>query len=260
MKRFWMNLSAGLVLLTVAGENALRAGPREIKTVEDAAETVRALAGIRLKGIPQGLLQDAQGVAVIPGVFRAGFVVGGRLGRGVVLSRQGGGTWGNPLFITLAGGGVGWQIGVQSTDLVLVFRTRSSVDRLFKGKDKLTLGGDISVAAGPVGREFSAGTDAQLRAEIYSYSRSRGLFAGLSLEGAGLLVDHKATRAFYGIPGGPAGDYGTQRGAIAAAALRGQLAALSTPPPPPIVLFPPQPPADQPPPPPPPPPPPSQTW
>jgi lipid-binding SYLF domain-containing protein len=220
---------AGAVLLLVLGTSGAGAGPRELRTLEDAAETLRALSSIPLRDLPQSLLQEAQGVAIIPNVLRAGFVVDGRFGRGVVLARQGDGRWGNPVFIVLVGGGLGWQLGVQSTDLVLIFMTRGSVDRLLQGKGKLTLGGDVSVAAGPLGREAAAATDGQLRAEIYSYSRSRGLFAGLSLEGAGLLVDHRANAAFYGRPGGPPGDCQTARGALALADLHTRLNVLSPP-------------------------------
>jgi lipid-binding SYLF domain-containing protein len=238
MTKRWTLLGAGLLTLSLTAAT-LRAGPREVKTVEDAAETIRVLADIRLRGIPQGLLRDAQGVAILPGVVRAGFVVDGRFGRGVVLARQADGNWGNPAFVSLAGGGLGWQVGVQSTDLVLVFMTGGSVNRILKGKGKLTLGADASVAAGPVGREAAAATDAKLRAEIYSYSRSRGLFAGLSLEGAALRADPRATAAFYGIVGGPPSDYAGPRGAAAAANLRGLLTSLGAPPPPSVIVVPP---------------------
>jgi len=181
----------------------LHAGEREVRTVESAAFVIRELGGVKLQGIPQALLRDAHGVAVIPGVVKAGFLIDGRVGQGVVLARQPGGSWSNPVFVTLGGLGIGWQAGVESTDVVLVFRTAHSVDRILRGKGKLTLGGDASVAIGPVGREFEAATDARLRAEIFSYSRSRGLFAGISVEGAALRVNPRANEAFYGLRGGP---------------------------------------------------------
>jgi lipid-binding SYLF domain-containing protein len=190
-------------------------------------------------------LQDAQGVAIIPHVLKAGFVIGGRYGRGVILVRAADGTWGNPVFITLVGGGIGWQIGVQSTDVVLVFKTRASLDRILSGQGKITLGADVAVAAGPVGRQAEAATDGQLRAEIYSYSRSRGLFAGVSLEGAGILINCDADEAFYGLRGGHPADIMAVRGAPPAAEnLKSQLARMSTPwvpPSPPPVLNPPEP-------------------
>jgi hypothetical protein len=115
----------------------------------------------------------------------------------VVLVRAHGNSWSRPVFVTLTGGSFGPQAGVQSTDLILVFKTRRSLDRVMKGKGKLTLGAEASVAAGPIGRQAEAGTDARLKAEIYSYSRSRGLFAGASLEGATLQMDPRATDAYY---------------------------------------------------------------
>jgi lipid-binding SYLF domain-containing protein len=205
MNRCWKSCAAGLLLLSLLAA-PLRADSREQDTILAATETVEALSTIPFRGIPPALLHDAVGVAVIPEVVKAGFVIGGRFGRGVVLVRQADGCWSNPIFVTLAGGSIGWQVGLQSTDVVLVFKTRASLDRILRGKGKITLGADVGVAAGPVGRQVEAATDAQLRAEIYSYSRSRGLFAGLSLEGAGLLVDFQANQAYYGVRGGHPAD------------------------------------------------------
>jgi lipid-binding SYLF domain-containing protein len=187
---------AGLVVAMVAVGPA-RAGNKEWGTLEAAGEVVDALAAVPLKSIPPALFHDAQGVAVFPGVVKAGLVIGGRYGEGVVLAREPSGAWGHPVFLRITGGSIGWQIGVQSTDLVLIFKTRAGVERLLKGKDKITLGADVAVAAGPAGRQAEAATDAQLKAEIYSYSRTRGLFAGLSLEGAALLADDRSTQAYY---------------------------------------------------------------
>ncbi len=197
-----MKTPISLLMLASLAVWSLSAGPvvagsKETATVEASCEVVDALAGIPLKGIPPSLFKDAQGVAIFPGVIKAGFVVGGRFGRGVFLVREMGDSWSPPKFVSIAGGSFGWQVGAQSTDLVLLFKTRASVDRILKGKAKLTLGADVAVAAGPVGRQAEAATDAQLRAEIYSYSRSRGLFAGLALEGAALLVDSAATDEYY---------------------------------------------------------------
>jgi lipid-binding SYLF domain-containing protein len=172
------------------------AGNKETETVQESFEVLDSLANIPLKGIPPALFKDAQGVAIFPGVFKAGFIFGGRFGRGVFLVRELDNSWGPPLFLTITGGSFGLQAGAQSTDLILLFKTRASVDRILKGKDKLTLGADVAVAAGPIGRQAEAATDAQLRAEIYSYSRTRGLFAGLALEGAGLHVDSAAMEAY----------------------------------------------------------------
>lgn len=171
----------------------------EEKNVEAATDVLKEIMAIPEKGIPPSLLRNAYGVAVIPGVIKVGLVVGGRFGRGVLVVRTRGGAWSNPSFVTITGGSIGWQIGAQSTDVILVFKSRRGVDGLFKGK--FTLGADAAVAAGPVGRQAEAATDVQLKAEIYSYSRSRGLFAGISLEGAALQIDDEANAAFYGRDG-----------------------------------------------------------
>ncbi|MBL8798513.1 MAG: lipid-binding SYLF domain-containing protein [Planctomycetia bacterium] len=174
-----------------------QASNRDNEIIDSASEVLDAFTNLHLKSIPPNLLKDAQGLAIIPGVIKAGFVIGGRHGRGVLLARGADGTWGRPVFITLSGGSVGWQVGVQSTDSILVFKTKNSLDRVLNGKGKLTLGGDVAIAAGPLGRQAEAGTDGQLKAEIYSYSRSRGLFAGASLEGGVLLLDAKGTDSYY---------------------------------------------------------------
>jgi lipid-binding SYLF domain-containing protein len=214
-------------LCILPGGRALAGTPEEA-TVDSATAVLQDLAGSTFRCIPQALLEDAQGVAIIPNVIKAGFVLGGRHGRGVVLIRQPDGCWSNPWFVTLSGGSIGWQVGVQSTDIVLVFKTRNGLDRIMKGKGKLTLGADVSVAAGPVGRQVEAATDGQLKAEIYSYSRSRGLFAGLSVEGAGLLVDQDATGAFYRMANAQ----------MVAEKVRGELTRVTLPPPPPAVIVP----------------------
>jgi lipid-binding SYLF domain-containing protein len=149
------------------------------------------------------MLREAQAVAILPGVIKAAFVFGGRHGKGVLLAREADNSWSRPTFISMTGGGVGWQIGLESTDLVLVFMTRTSVNRVLAGKGKITLGADVGIAAGPLGRQAEAATDAQLKAEIYSYSRSRGLFAGISLQGGVLLVDHRANDFYYHPSGQP---------------------------------------------------------
>jgi lipid-binding SYLF domain-containing protein len=248
-----LRTSLGVSLVVLALAAPLRAGSRELKTLESAAEAVYGLNRIPLNCIPQALVQDAAGVAVLPHVLKAGFVVDGRFGRGVVLAREPGGRWSNPVFIALAGGGVGGQVGVEATDLVLVFKTKASLDRVLRGKGKLTLGGDVSVAAGPVGREAAAATDGKLKAEIYTYSRSRGLFAGVSLEGAALVIDHKANEAFYGLRGCRPEDALARRLAAVPAleSLQAQLSWLAGPPPvpPPAVVVPVPPPPPPPPPP-----------
>ena len=195
MNRRVLQLFALLLCLPVVLTGAASAGQAEDDRLRSATDVLHQISEIPENAIPPELLADAYGIAVIPGVIKAGFVVGGRWGKGVIAVRQDSG-WSNPAFITLAGGSIGWQIGAQSTDIILVFKTRRGVENLASGK--VTLGADAAIAAGPVGRQASAATDAQLKAEIYSYSRSRGLFAGLALEGAVLQPDDDASAAAYG--------------------------------------------------------------
>lgn len=187
-------LATCVAALVVAPAPALP--PSNAKTLEHAEEVLDELSKIPLKGIPAKMLADAHGVAIIPRVIKAGFVVGGRGGHGVVLAKDKDGNWSDPVFVDLGGASVGFQAGVESTDVVLVFRSRKSLDRLLEGKGKLTLGADASVAAGPVGRMAAAATDARLEAEIVSYSRSRGLFAGVSLDGAAIHANARNNMQF----------------------------------------------------------------
>lgn len=163
----------------------------QARTLEDAIGVLDGFSAIPLKGIPPKLLADAQGVVIIPRVMKLGFVVGARGGYGVALTRTKDGGWSDPMFVHFGGASVGFQAGVESVDVVLVFRNRKSLDRVLDGKEKITLGADASIAAGPVGRAALAATDAQLGAEVLSYSRARGLFAGVSVDGA---VIHPDTR------------------------------------------------------------------
>ena len=173
------------------------------KLVQRALEATTTLDEIMSapdQGIPSSLLARAGCVAVIPNVKKVGFIFGGRYGRGLVSCRTEGG-WSRPSFVSITGGSFGFQIGAQSTDFVLVFVNREAANQLLG--DNFTLGADASVSAGPVGRTAEAGTDATLRTEIYAYSRSRGLFAGVSLEGANLATDLEANEDAYGAPLGP---------------------------------------------------------
>lgn len=189
-----------VVFLAVASNTQAQLPPRqrEAVLVEQATSVLAENTKANDHCIPASLLQKAQGVLIVPHVVKAGLVVGGHHGRGVLLVRCRDGSWGNPVFVDLTGASVGLQAGISSTDVVLVFRTWPSVERLLRGRDKLTLGGDAAIAAGPVGRQATASTDALLRAEVYSYSRSRGLFAGVSLEGDALYVDWNANDRYYG--------------------------------------------------------------
>ncbi len=190
------------LLLPVSGAQA--GNGKEVAKVEVCADVIRQFVKIPDNAAPPILLRNAQAIAIIPGIIKAGFIAGGRYGWGVVMSRQDDGSWSNPVFVTLAGGSFGFQVGVQSIDAIMVFKTRQSVERLSRGK--ITLGADAAAAAGPVGRSMSAGTDLRLEAEVYTYSRSRGLFAGVSLVGSGLQIDYEATDKFYGLSGLTAGE------------------------------------------------------
>jgi lipid-binding SYLF domain-containing protein len=167
----------------------------ETAVVDSASQVLDEIMVIPARAIPASLLCDAEGIAIVPGMLKGGFVIGVRHGRGVVVMRDDFGNWTAPFFITITGGSIGWQVGVQATDVVLVFKTKNSVRGLTEGK--FTIGGDIAAAAGPVGRNAQAATDAKLKAEIYSYSRSRGLFAGVALDGAAIQNDRQATAAYY---------------------------------------------------------------
>jgi lipid-binding SYLF domain-containing protein len=177
---------------------------REEARIIVATEVLEEIKDMRDQNVPDWLLERAHGIAVIPDVVKVGLIFGGRRGKGVMVVRDAQGRWSNPVFVTLTGGSIGWQVGVQSTDVVLVFTTRRGVEGISDGK--LTLGADASVAAGPVGRQTSAATDANLSAEVYSYSRAKGLFAGIALDGSALTIDGKANAAYYRKPAVSAGD------------------------------------------------------
>ena len=168
----------------------------EARRVTDAVEVLSAMADAPEAELIEPVFAEVQGIAIIPNSRRAGFIVGVQSGTGVMVVRGADGAWGNPLFITLSGGSVGFQVGIQSADLVLFFRTRKSVDAILDGS--FTMGVDASISAGSLGRQAGAGTDVDMRAEIYSYARTRGLFAGLSLGGSTIAVDEKANSGFYG--------------------------------------------------------------
>jgi len=188
-------LAATLAVLGLAfvAHPALAGAPEDAR-LATATDVLEELRGSPDQGVPTWLFDRAYGVAVIPNVIKGAFFVGGRGGKGVLVARDASGRFSDPLFLTLAGANFGLQWGAQATDVVLVFATRRSLEHFARGQ--LTLGATASVAAGPVGRagEASAG----VQAEIYSYSRARGLFAGIALDGTVLAVDRKSTRGYYG--------------------------------------------------------------
>jgi lipid-binding SYLF domain-containing protein len=194
MPRFTSRLvAAALLLLSCIAAPKSFAQAREESRLLVATQVLSELRGQRDDSIPDRLLQRAYGIAVIPDVTKVAFVLGGRRGNGLLVVRDASGKFNNPVFVSITGGGVGWQIGVQSTDIVLVFTTRRGVEGLAGGQ--LTLGAGASVAAGPIGRQGEAA--AGLDAEVFSYSRNRGLFAGVSLDGTALSIDKGANARFY---------------------------------------------------------------
>jgi lipid-binding SYLF domain-containing protein len=199
-----IGLVLGLVFaVSLIGPKAIAAGAKdpvkETRKVEDAIRVLEEMTGEADKSIPVNLLEDCAGIAILPDVIKAAFIIGGRHGKGVLMIRAEGGGWSNPVFVDLKAGSAGWQAGVQSTDLILVFKTPRSVEKITRGK--FTLGADVGIAAGPLGRSAEASTDTELKAEILSYARSRGLYAGLSFQGASISIDDKANANFYGTKG-----------------------------------------------------------
>ncbi len=172
------------------------AGANQENKLNSASEVIEQIMQIPEESIPSTLLDKAYAIAVIPSVIRVGIGFGGRYGRGVLSVRQNDGSWSAPTFVVLAGGSWGLQLGASATDVILVFKSQKGVGGITGGK--LTLGGDASVAAGPVGRSTEAATDITFQSEVYSYSRSRGLFAGVALAGAVIQISDKWNVAYYG--------------------------------------------------------------
>ncbi len=191
---FWFTLVA-LAVLTPFSLRSASVSKDEEKRVEEAIAVLREIGSVPEEGLPETLLGNAHGIAIIPGVIKGAWGIGGQYGKGVLLVQESWG-WSNPSFITLAGGSFGWQIGVQKSDVILVFKSGKSIEGIAEGK--ITLGADASVTAGPVGRGAEAGTDLELEAEIYSYSKSKGLFVGIALKGGVIQIDGEANEAFYG--------------------------------------------------------------
>ena len=189
----FLNLMFILILLT---SRSVLAESEQENLVALADEVLIDILTIPERSIPPSLLSQAQAIAIIPEVMKVGLVVGGRYGEGVIMMKnRNTHAWSDPVFLTLKGGSLGFQIGAQSTDVILVFKNKRGLNSLITGK--FTLGVDAAVAAGPVGRNAAAATDVKLQAEILSYSRSRGLFAGISLDGTSLVIDHAANATFY---------------------------------------------------------------
>jgi lipid-binding SYLF domain-containing protein len=188
-------LGAGPAFVTLAN-----AGAREEGRLLTATEVLEEVEGMPDQRLPDTLLSRAYGIAVIPDVTKVAFIFGGRHGNGVLVVRDKlTSPWSNPVFVSLTGGSWGFQAGAQSSDIILVFTTKTGVEGIAGGK--LTLGADASVATGPVGRQGSAATDMNFNAEIYSYARTRGLFGGIALDGSVISIDKSANAALYGKSG-----------------------------------------------------------
>ena len=185
-----------LALALMVASSGAFAGDREDVRAGEAVRVVEQIQSIPESAIPDRLLDEAKAIVVVPDTIKAGFVFGGRRGLGLMSVKTADGTWSNPVFVKLAGASFGLQAGVQSADVILVFRSERGLDSIVNGK--VTLGADAGVAAGPVGRNAAAATDGQLKAEIWSWSRARGLFAGIALDGAVLSIDNGANSSTYG--------------------------------------------------------------
>lgn len=184
-------------ILTILAASLLGAEPKEIERVKEAATVFDEVMGIKERTIPQELLDKAECVVIVPSVKKLAFGLGGKYGKGVISCRpENGHGWSGPSTVRVEGGSFGFQIGGTSTDVVMLVMNKSGVSKLLQSK--FTLGADMSVAAGPVGRDAQAETDAQMRAEMLAYSRSRGLFAGVSLAGATLRQDADDNEHIYG--------------------------------------------------------------
>jgi lipid-binding SYLF domain-containing protein len=189
-----------MLVVSVAGLGLLLpalASDREDDTsrVEKSARVFREIMATPDRGIPRDLLEKARCVAIVPGEEKLAFIFGGNYGKGVATCRTAAG-WSAPMFIAVGGGSVGFQIGGSFTDVVMLFMNDHALQSLLG--DKFKIGGDVTVAAGPVGRQASANTDIRLNAEILSYSRSKGVFAGASVDGAVVQADHSGDQAMYG--------------------------------------------------------------
>lgn len=219
-----LSLAVSLALAAPA-----HAGPREDAQADNAARVLGEIQAIPESAIPDKLLDEAKAIVIVPDTIKAGLVLGGRRGHGLLSMRTADGDWSNPVFVKLTGGSIGLQVGVQSSDVVLVFRSQRGLDSIVNGK--FTLGADAGVAAGPVGRQAAALTDGQMKAEIWSWSRARGLFAGVALDGAVLSIDDAADESVYGQDATPRmifEDRAAQAPSAAVAAFRDRLVQASS--------------------------------
>lgn len=168
---------------------------KEAERIQKAANVFEDFTNMK-ESIPVSMLEDSKGIVIIPKMINAGFGIGGKRGKGIAMVKLASGEWSDPVFVTITGGSIGFQAGVQAVDLVLLFKHKEALTNAKNGD--FTIGGDLSAAAGPVGRSTSANTDYKLDAEVYSYSRSKGLFAGISINGSNIAFDKTANNTYYG--------------------------------------------------------------
>jgi lipid-binding SYLF domain-containing protein len=194
-----MHISKLLITAVAFAVPAMYAKQDPADRLKDAADTIQEMMHAGDKGVPQDLIEKAQCIVVIPGLKKAGFIVGAKYGKGFSSCRKPNGAgWTAPAAVVIEGGSVGFQIGGSEQDVILLVMNKKGQEKLLQSK--FTIGGEATAAAGPVGRDLSAQTDAQMRAEILSYSRARGLFAGIALQGATLREDSDGNKELYGRP------------------------------------------------------------
>lgn len=199
MKRIIILLTAIFVFFAISPASSFSLdNTKWTRLVEESGKVLGEVQRMPDQGIPEDLLRSANGIAIFPNTISAGFGIGGKYGQGIIMIRDKKGQWSSPAIFTIAGGSIGWQIGGQATDFVLLIMNRRSIDGILQSQFKL--GADANIAAGPVGRTAEASTDAQLKGGILSYSRSRGLFAGVKLEGAVITQHWDGDESLYGRP------------------------------------------------------------
>jgi lipid-binding SYLF domain-containing protein len=196
-----LTISAGTLLAAPSGENDKSSDYN--KATKALEKTVRALDNVMedpINGIPQSLINKSEGIIIFPGAFKVALgVVGGQGGRGIAMIRNEDSSWSNPFFVTLGEGSLGFQIGAQSSEIVLLFKDRNDIIDIDRAD--ITLGSDVGVAAGPANNSSSSSTDITFESEIYSYSHSKGLFAGVSLKGGVLSYNERLSESLYNIDG-----------------------------------------------------------
>jgi lipid-binding SYLF domain-containing protein len=197
MNRLLALLVTFVVAASLIAPTPALADAKTDQKLDQSRKVFEAFSDLTEQSIPTWLLERAYGIVVVPSVVKVALTLGGRGGKGVMAVRNPDGTWSDPVFVTLGGVNLGFQVGVQSTDMVLVLMSRQSVEGISGGK--VTLGADASVAAGPLGRSSAAATDATLSAQVLSYSRSSGLFAGVALDGSVIAIDKAANETAYGM-------------------------------------------------------------